>query len=76
MKYPLVRRRRSRDAVMALVPTYDPGTTVLLYKDRKLILCTTADCEKCEKYYRCVLRGTSCGLYTNQNRLIPLEDAL
>ena len=74
MKYPLVRRRRSRDAVLALVPVYAPGTVVLLYKDRKFVLCTTKGCGgPCEG---CVLWRQHCGLYTQTNKLIPLEDCL
>ena len=74
MKYPLVRRRRNREAVLSLVLTKAPGTVVLLYKDRKFILCTTEDCNtSCSG---CVLMGTRCGVYTNRNRLIPLEEAL
>lgn len=75
MKYPLVRRRRSRDAVLALVPKYASGTVVLLYKDRKFVLCISASCcyPSCPG---CLLRGGGCYLYTHHNKLIPLEDAL
>ena len=73
MKYPLVRRRRSRDAVMALVPTYKRGTTVLLYMDRKFILCIAEPCINCN---RCVLHDRQCASYTRSNKLIPVEDIL
>ena len=73
MKYPLVRRRRNREAVLSLVLTKAPGTVVLLYKDRKFILCTTEDCNtSCS----CVLHDRQCASYTRSNKLIPVEDIL
>ena len=76
MKYPLVRRRRSRNAVLALVPEYAPGTVVLLYRDKKFILCVTDSCCCYSSCLGCLLRKAVCYCYTHHNKLIPLEDIL
>ena len=75
MKYPLIRRRRSRQVALAHVPTYPDGTLVVLYKDRKFVYCCTAGCSSVTCAL-CVLRGIKCGAYTTGNALIPAENVL
>lgn len=75
MKYPLIRRRRSRQVVLSRVPTYPDGTLVVLYKDRRFVYCYTRGCDM-PNCVLCCLSGCRCGEYTTGNALIPEESAL